>query len=105
MKWRPETFAWYSLLSFTTFLRTETRYGRGIEGKGRECRVTESIKIPRPGAFSSFSDRGERCLPQIIHQYPNVFAVPPLVLITLPHAPIGQPRILTTSQFGQEIQK
>jgi hypothetical protein len=44
MNRRPETFAWYFLLSFTTFLRTAARYGGGIEDKDKECRVTESIK-------------------------------------------------------------
>jgi len=39
-------------------------YGRGIEGKERECRVTESIKIPRPGAFSTASTWVFRLLPE-----------------------------------------
>ena len=40
MNRRPETFAWYFLLRFTTFLRTETRCG-----KGKGSRVTESIEV------------------------------------------------------------
>ena len=36
---------------------------------------------------------------------PNVLIAPPLILIAPPRAPTVQPRILTTSQFEQEIQK
>jgi len=42
MNWRPETFAWYFLLKFTTFLLTETRYGENIEGTDEGCRTLES---------------------------------------------------------------
>ena len=45
MNWRPETFAWYFLLKFVVFLRTETRYGESIGGKDEECRVTTPPRI------------------------------------------------------------
>ena len=52
MNRRPETFAWYFLLSFTTFLRTETRQSGDVEDK--EWRAAESIKEGVSGGRGSW---------------------------------------------------